>query len=104
MSKNIITKAISAVLALGITGVCSPLLANNQQTNNQAANDMANIKAPGIEKCFGIVKKGMNDCGTASHSCSGEAKTDNDPNEWITVPSGLCKRIAGSSTTPVVKP
>ena len=47
------------------------------------------------EKCAGIVAKGKNDCQTASHSCAGQAKTDNAPDEWIYVKKGLCKRIAG---------
>ena len=34
------------------------------------------------EKCFGIAKKNMNDCGTASHSCAGKAVKDNAPEEW----------------------
>lgn len=47
------------------------------------------------EKCAGIVKKGMNDCGTSVHSCSGHAKMDNDPEEWIYVPKGTCAKITG---------
>ena len=35
-------------------------------------------------KCLGIAKAGKNDCKTANgtHSCAGQAKTDNDMNEW----------------------
>ncbi|MGF1507924.1 MAG: DUF2282 domain-containing protein [Myxococcota bacterium] len=53
--------------------------------------------APGstIVKCAGIAKKGMNDCGANGHDCSGKAKVDNDPNEWIYVPRGVCERITG---------
>jgi len=50
---------------------------------------------PGFEKCTGIVKVGMNDCGTSKHACAGMAKVDNDPEEWIYVPKGTCKKIAG---------
>lgn len=52
------------------------------------------------EKCYGVVAKGMNDCGTSTHSCAGQAKVDNHPEEWIYVTKGLCKRIAGSSKKP----
>ncbi|NEQ65878.1 MAG: DUF2282 domain-containing protein [Symploca sp. SIO1B1] len=48
---------------------------------------------PGMEKCGGIVKAGMNDCGANDHSCSGGAETDNDPKEWIYVPEGTCEKI-----------
>ena len=47
------------------------------------------------EKCAGIVKAGQNDCGANGHSCSGKAKTDGDPNEWIYVPKGTCQKIVG---------
>lgn len=57
--------------------------------------------AEGMEKCFGVVRKGMNDCGTAVHGCGGQAKTDNAPDEWIAVPEGTCKKLAGSSLEPI---
>lgn len=49
----------------------------------------------GYEKCAGIVKKGMNDCGANGHSCAGVAAEDNDPNEWIMLPKGTCDKIVG---------
>lgn len=54
--------------------------------------------APGstIVKCAGIAKKGQNDCGANGHSCSGHAKVDGDPNEWVYVPAGVCEKIAGA--------
>ena len=52
---------------------------------------------PGFEKCAGIVKAGMNDCGASGHSCAGQASKDNAPEEWIYVPEGTCKKIAGST-------
>ncbi len=49
------------------------------------------------EKCAGIAKKAMNDCGSldGKHSCSGKAAKDNDPNEWVYVPQGTCDKITG---------
>lgn len=57
----------------------------------------ANVHAakPGFEKCAGIVKAGQNDCGANGHSCAGQAKTNNDANEWIYLPAGSCERITG---------
>lgn len=49
------------------------------------------------EKCAGIVKAGQNDCGTATHSCAGEAKKDGDAQEWIYVPKGTCEKIVGGT-------
>lgn len=50
---------------------------------------------PGMEKCQGIAKAGKNDCGTSTHSCAGQAKKDNAPEEWVYVPKGTCDKIAG---------
>nr|VFK00505.1 MAG: Predicted integral membrane protein (DUF2282) [Candidatus Kentron sp. LFY]VFK21568.1 MAG: Predicted integral membrane protein (DUF2282) [Candidatus Kentron sp. LFY] len=50
---------------------------------------------PGFEKCAGIVKAGMNDCGTSKHACGGQSKTDGAPGEWIYVPEGTCEKIVG---------
>lgn len=55
----------------------------------------------GFEKCAGIVKKGMNDCGAKGHSCSGKSVKDGDPDEWIYVPEGTCEKIVGGK---LVKP
>jgi uncharacterized membrane protein len=49
------------------------------------------------EKCYGIVKAGMNDCFTASNSCAGTVASDNLPAAWIYVPKGTCKRITGGT-------
>ncbi len=56
----------------------------------------------GREKCYGVVKAGKNDCGSAdgAHSCAGQAKTDGSPNEWVIVPEGLCERLVGGSLEP----
>lgn len=43
-----------------------------------------------MEACYGIAKAGKNACGGPGHSCAGQAKTDNDPNEWILVKKGTC--------------
>ena len=52
----------------------------------------AKAKQP-VVKCAGIAKKGMNDCGANGHACAGLAKVDNDPNEWVYVPKGVCQKI-----------
>lgn len=51
----------------------------------------------GHEKCAGIVKAGMNDCGTSQHNCAGQSVRDNHPEEWIYLPGGTCEKIAGAS-------
>ena len=46
-------------------------------------------------KCYGVAKAGKNDCATASHSCAGAAKTDNDPAEWKKMPKADCEKAGG---------
>lgn len=51
-----------------------------------------------FEKCFGVVKAGMNDCQSASGSCAGSAKRDAQPDAWVYLPAGTCNKLVGAST------
>lgn len=77
-----VTAALSSVIALGLAATQS---------------DEAVAGKPGFEKCAGIVKAGLNDCGTSKHDCSGNAAVDSDPEEWIYVPAGTCEKIVGAT-------
>lgn len=46
-------------------------------------------------KCYGVAKAGKNDCATASHSCAGASKQDNDPAEWKNMPKADCEKAGG---------
>jgi len=76
MYKPITMTTLAAVLALG--GATSG--------NVFAAKE-------GFEKCYGVAKAGMNDCGANNHACGGQAKKDGDPKEWVYVPEGTCKKL-----------
>ena len=79
-NKNtIISTAIAGALLVGISSLPPTAVAGK----------------PGFEKCQGIAKKGMNDCGTSKHSCAGQAAKDGDAEEWVYVPEGTCKKIVG---------
>ncbi len=60
------------------------------------AADAAAQEKPKVA-CYGIAKKGQNDCGNlaGTHSCAGQAKVDFDPSEWRYVPKGTCKNLKG---------
>lgn len=58
---------------------------------------LAHAGKEGYEKCQGIAKAGMNDCGANGHSCAGQAEVDGDPNEWVYVPEGTCEKIVGGN-------
>ena len=57
------------------------------------------------EKCAGVSKAGMNNCGSldGKHSCAGQAKSDNSAQECVYVPEGTCTKIAGGKVA-AVKP
>ncbi|ROZ64473.1 DUF2282 domain-containing protein [Ramlibacter sp. WS9] len=51
------------------------------------------------EKCYGISKAGQNDCAnlSGSHSCAGQSKVGNVPDEWKYVAKGTCADMKGLS-------
>ena len=57
----------------------------------------------GKEKCYGIAKAGQNDCANLSgtHSCAGQSKVDNGPDEWKYVAKGTCKEMKGMTADEV---
>jgi uncharacterized membrane protein len=61
---------------------------------------MAGAQDAKTEKCYGVVKAGKNDCQTATSSCAGTSKKDAQADAWISVPTGVCAKIVGGSTTP----
>ncbi|HVE44746.1 MAG TPA: DUF2282 domain-containing protein [Gammaproteobacteria bacterium] len=78
---NLIESAITAFLMLATT---STVMAD---THASAKQD--------TEKCYGIVRAGMNDCATATQSCAGSATTNNQPDAFVFTPKGLCEKIVG---------
>lgn len=86
-TKTVVNSAIATALALGLA--------------MSAGNVMAAKK--GFEKCAGIAKKGMNDCGTSKHGCAGMAKKNGAKEEWVYVKTGTCKKIVGGTIKPPKK-
>ncbi|KGP62180.1 signal peptidase [Legionella norrlandica] len=62
-----------------------------------AASNSALAEDQNIEKCYGVVKKGMNDCSTATSSCAGSSTKDNQKDAFILLPKGICERLVGGS-------
>ncbi len=88
--KKTIQSAISAAITLGVMAGNSVAFASGQAAKPEAAKQM--------EKCYGIVKAGMNDCGTPTHSCASHATKDADVDEWLYLPKGTCEKIVGGKT------
>lgn len=74
------------------------LLAAAALTALLAAPALAEDAKKEREKCYGIAKAGKNACASkdGSHSCAGQAKIDNDPNEWVFVEAGTCEEKGGT--------
>jgi uncharacterized membrane protein len=82
-TKLIAHSAVTGLLAMGLVTGGSALAAKEGKES--------------MERCAGIAKAGKNDCGTAKHSCAGQAKVDGDKDEWVYVPKGTCEKIVGGS-------
>ena len=78
MNKLLLSAALAGVLMAGVAN---------------AADDAMTSK----EKCYGIAKAGKNSCKSASgsHSCAGQAKTDNSPDDFVVVDKGTCEKDGG---------
>lgn len=81
---TIMTAALSGVFSLGtLAGV-----------------DAAAAEKTPLEKCYGVVKAGKNDCQTASSACAGTARKDGQKDAWLFLPKGSCEKIVGASLKP----
>ena len=81
--QTLIQSALASMLAFGVL----------------SAAQAGPVKAdPTKDKCYGVAKAGQNDCGskTSKHSCAGQSKVDNDPNDFKLVPKGSCEKMGGS--------
>ncbi len=74
-----------AIMATALTGLVT------LSASAQAA------EAPAMEKCYGIVKAGKNDCQTATSACAGTSAKDGQKDAWIYIPKGSCEKIVGGS-------
>lgn len=90
---SIINLIFTSLLALAVSSV---------QAEDKKATASSST-SQGIEKCYGIAKAGLNDCGSNGHQCAGESKIDGDKKDWLAMPHGLCEKIVGGSLQPNTK-
>jgi len=79
----LMTTAISGAISLGILGATGTALAADK---------------PKMEKCYGVVKAGKNDCQTNTSACAGTSTKDGQKDAWIYIPKGTCDKLVGGST------
>jgi uncharacterized membrane protein len=61
---------------------------------------VASAQAQETEQCYGVAKAGQNDCKAGSHDCKGQSEVDADPDSFVLLPVGTCKKIEGASLQP----
>ncbi len=83
---NLKSQTTAAALALALTAAAAI-----------STVSAADAKSKKVEKCYGVVKAGKNDCATATSSCAGSSTKDNQKDAWIYLPKGTCLKITGSS-------
>ncbi|MEO0367567.1 MAG: DUF2282 domain-containing protein [Pseudomonadota bacterium] len=81
MNKKAASVTATSILAVALAAQMTPAHAGKE----------------GYEKCQGVAKAGMNDCGANGHACAGYAEVDGDPNEWVYLPEGTCEKIVGGT-------
>lgn len=87
---KVMQSTVAGILALGASMV---------STSASAVPDQPKF----WEKCSGVAKAGMNDCGAldGKHGCAGMATKNNHPQEWVYVPQGTCAKIMGGKVIKV---
>ena len=90
INNKVMQSTVAGILALGATMV---------STSANAVPDQPKF----WEKCAGVAKAGMNDCGAldGKHGCAGMAKKSNHPQEWVYVPKGTCAKITGGKVAKI---
>ncbi|MGY2491801.1 BufA1 family periplasmic bufferin-type metallophore [Cupriavidus sp. CP313] len=79
------TSVAALALALGMALTLSSSPANAQPADKEA--------------CFGVAKKGMNDCAAGpGTTCAGSSKRDHQGNAYKVVPKGTCLKIASKTS------
>jgi uncharacterized membrane protein len=63
------------------------------------AADAPSADKQATEKCYGVAKAGKNDCAAGDHSCAGQSTKSMDKASFVSVPAGLCGKLASGSLT-----
>ena len=77
---NAAIAAIGGLLGLGLAGMAG-------------AGPVA--PQPNMDKCYGVVKAGKNDCAGPTHACAGESKMDGGGKDWIARAEGHLRAAGG---------
>jgi len=92
-NKKLLSTTMDKIIISAITAVLAVSASNVMAEKKGSATEQQG------EKCYGIVKAGLNDCATTTQSCAGSSTKDNEPDAFIFLPKGVCEKIVGGSLT-----
>jgi len=90
-----VTKTSALIAASALSAAISMASVSSMAADGAMKSDMKMT----MEKCYGVVKAGSNDCAGNGHSCAGQASKDASSAEFIMLPAGTCAKLAGGGTT-----
>jgi uncharacterized membrane protein len=100
-SATVLSAAIGLAMAMQGTSAGAAEMQDDPQVMQQMMNFIKKkMEKEHLEMCYGINAAGKNDCGTATHSCHGNAMQERDPASFVLVPTGACSKIAGGRLQP----
>lgn len=83
-SQLIAQTALASLFAVSVLAISEPVEAGKKN----------------LEKCYGVVKAGQNDCKTSNSACAGTAEVDAKPTAFLVLPKGSCEKIVGGNLRP----
>ena len=96
MNRMLATTALSAAIGLALAMQGGPVRADMPQI---VKDNMMKMEKEHLVKCYGINAVAKNDCAEGVHSCAGQATKAREKGSFVLLPTGVCAKIEGGSTT-----
>jgi uncharacterized membrane protein len=93
IATNLKSLTLSALLGAAAMTAASTGFAADSKAMDKSMDKVA------TEKCFGVAKAGKNDCAAGDHSCAGQSTKSMDKASFVSLPTGVCEKLAGGSLT-----
>jgi uncharacterized membrane protein len=91
--------SVKTITLSAMLGAAAMALASTSAFAGDTKAADGKMDKPAMEHCFGVAKAGKNDCAAGTHSCAGQSTKDMDKASFVSLPAGVCAKLAGGSTT-----
>jgi len=91
-SKLLVSAALAGIIASAAVPVFS---ADDMMSGKKGMMGDKGSMMADMEKCYGVVKAGKNDCKGASNSCKGQAAKDGEG--FVMIPKDLCDKLVNGN-------